>query len=244
MRSGSRTRDVNESYPRDAVQYYVDPWWEKSDSSEPVRGHLLWAFLPHVDQAAYVLVSEGREVPTEHDTATVSIEPLRVREPPRGSRLPVAGLPHYEGEVRLALRAKRRPAVVLSQGGSEVARELRTGSARYQTNSTLLVAPYYGTVGGKVRGGWKPEFVSRIRRAEYPQYSWDNLPISGATESILRLDHLQPIGNHGDNYSLTDFRLSDDALVVLDEWLMWLVSGTLLEDGILQELRKGLAGSQ
>lgn len=93
-----------------------------------------------------------------------------------------------EREARLVLRAKRRPVLVLSTGGTEVPRPLRVGAARYQTNPTLIAAPYYGADQGGSSGGWKPEFVERIRRCEYPQYMWDKLPLSGRDESILRLD--------------------------------------------------------
>ena len=60
--------------------------------------------------------------------------------------------------------------------------------SKYQTAQTVLVAPYYGITGGTKRGGFNPEFVDRVRRAEYPEYVWDRLPIGGSTdESLLML---------------------------------------------------------
>ena len=206
------------------------------------RGRLAWAFVPHVDQHPLILVPEGRSEPTEHGAADFRIEPLQGSKIPLGAKLPVAGLPHYPGEVRLVYRAKRRPVLVLSTGGVEVPRPLRTGSARYQTNPTALVAPYYGADLGGSTGGWRPEFVSRIRRCEYPQYMWDQLPIGGRNESILRLDHLQPVGKHGESYELTDYVLHEDALGILDEYLTWLLLGSLPGDGILVEIRRTLLG--
>jgi len=195
-----------------------------------------------VDQHPLILVPEGRSEPTEHGAADFRIEPLQGSKIPLGAKLPVAGLPHYPGEVRLVYRAKRRPVLVLSTGGVEVPRPLRTGSARYQTNPTALVAPYYGADLGGSTGGWRPEFVSRIRRCEYPQYMWDQLPIGGRNESILRLDHLQPVGKHGESYELTDYVLHEDALGILDEYLTWLLLGSLPGDGILVEIRRTLLG--
>jgi hypothetical protein len=186
------------------------------------------------------LIAQGRSSPTVHQTAQISIEPLRLTHPSRQPRLPVAGLPTYPGEVRAVYRAKRRPVLILSTGGMAVPRELRVGAARWQTNPTLLVAPFFGIDPGP-QGGWKPQFVDRIRRCEYSQYAWDELPIGGSTKaSILMLSQLQPIGSHPHCYELTGYCLSDDALTILDEWIAWLVTGNLDHNGVLHEIRSGL----
>ena len=84
--------------------------------------------------------------------------------------------------------------------------------------------------------------VERIRRCEYPQFMWDSLPLqsSTATESILRLDHIQPIGRIATAYDWTPHCLSDDAMKVLDEWTSWLMTGSLLKDGLLDTARQFL----
>jgi hypothetical protein len=232
---------VSQEYPEDCLQTFLNDWWVRSQATEARRGRLIWAFIPHVDQQLYHLVPEGRSEPTEHRTANYRVEAFEGKEAPNESILPVAALPGYPGEVRLLYRAKRRPALVLSIGGSDVPRNLKTGSARHQTNPTLLVAPYYGADQGGATGGWKPEFVTRIRRCEYPQYMWDSLPFKSRKESILRLDHLQPIGKHGKSYELSEFELHPDALEIVDEYLLWLMSGSL-PDGIVSGLRKELLG--
>ena len=233
---------ASQRFPEDSLQYYCEPWWVRAESPQLRRGRLIWAFVPHVDQQPYALVAKSRSEPTEHRSAEFEIEPLQGSRPPVGADLPVAGLPHYPGEVRLVYRAKRRPTLVLGVGGTEIPRPLRTGSARYQTNSTILAAPYYGADLGGSTGGWRPEFVDRIRRCEYPQYMWDSLPISGRRESILRLDHLQPVGKHGPSYELTDYELDAGALSVVDDYLTWLLQGALPIDSLLIDLRKELLG--
>jgi hypothetical protein len=71
----------------------------------------------------------------------------------------------------------------------KVDRQLTSGKPKWQTAPPVLVAPYYGVDEGGKRAGFKSEFVSRIRRCDYPQFMWDKLPIRGNTiESILRLD--------------------------------------------------------
>jgi hypothetical protein len=232
---------VTQKYPDDSLQNYCSSWWVRTQDQQVRRGRLLWAFVPHVDQHPFVLVAEGRSEPTEHKSANYRFEPLQGTLPV-AAKLPVAGLPHYPGEVRLVLRAKKRPVLVLSTGGTDVPKPLRAGAARYQTNPTLIAAPYYGADQGGSTGGWKPEFVARIRRCEYPQYMWDQLPLSGRNESILRLDHLQPIGRHGESYELTEFELHEEALSLVDEYLSWVLMGGLPADGIVNEIRRVLLG--
>jgi len=96
--------------------------------------------------------------------------------------------------------------------------------------------------GFRFRGGWRPEFVERIRRAEYPQYLWDALPLqsSTTTESILRLDHIQPIGRIATTHEWTPHCLSEDAVKILDEWIDWLMTGMILKDGLLDTARQFL----
>ena len=67
------------------------------------------------------------------------------------------------------------------------------------------------------------------------------LPLPGKDESVLRMDHIQPVGRHHDSIELTDYRLGDDAMLIIDEWLTWIFTGQLFEDGMLNEIRKGLA---
>lgn len=137
-------------------------------------------------------------------------------------------------------RAKKRPALVLGLA-EEVPAALRGGSsANWMTAPTLLIAPYYGMEGGEKRAGWKPPLVDRIRRCEFPQYVWDKLPVDGAEFSILRLDHLQPVGRHHDSYESTPFCLSQEALGIVDEWLQWMMTGGLDPQGVLMDVREGL----
>jgi hypothetical protein len=104
----------------------------------------------------------------------------------------------------------------------------------------MLVAPFYGVDRDGTRGGWKPEFVQRIRRGEYPQYVWDSLPSGGVAESVLRLDHIFPIAKNAAAFQATDHRLSADALDILDQWVNWLTTGSLPSDTLLAFIRAQL----
>ena len=59
-----------------------------------------------------------------------------------------------------------------------------------------------------------------------------------SAESILRLDQLQPIGAHYKSHRVTEFRLSDDALSVVDELIQWLVWGGVPEGGHIAAYRE------
>jgi len=221
----------------------ITPWWTVCKDKTLHRGQLVHVFIPHVDQVPLTLNAEGRTEPTQHDRALVKLEPLRAHQPaPPASKLPVAALPHHEGEVYAVYRAKRRPALVLSTGGGVVDKNLRKGGAKWQHAPTILVAPYYGAERSDTRAGWPASFVDRIQRAEYPQYLIDTLPIGAAKiDSVLRLDHLQPVGQHQDSYDATEHCLSPEALRLVDEWLLWLQTGTLDPNGALAAARELLA---
>lgn len=212
-------------WPSESVQGLVDfDWWLPCPEPKKFRrGQLVRAFVPHADQTPYRLVAEGREEATDHRNVRFTIEATKVGDPNRNGRLPVAALPSLPpGETYAVYRAKVRPCLVISTGGEPVPTE--TGTASWMTFPTFTLAPYFGVDQGGGRGGWRPEFVERIRRVEYPQYVWDKLPLggNGPEASILRLDQAQPVGRHYNSVEPLPWMLSDDALAVVDEWHHWL----------------------
>jgi hypothetical protein len=93
--------------------------------------------------------------------------------------------------------------------------------------------------------GYKPEFVERVRKAAWPQFIWDKLPFPSLTkESILRLDHLQPVSRKKTAIQTTEYCLSEEALALVDEWFDWLRTGSFSEDSLLMEIREELLGSK
>lgn len=212
----------------------------RAPDSELRRGRLIKAFVPHVGLKPMTLEVDGRVTATSHGSAKFKMIPMTAGSPPSAPKLPVAALPHVAGEVKAVYRAKRRPALVLSVGGDDLPDSIKRDLG-WQAAPALLVAPYYGADQDGTRAGWPEPFVRRVSRGEYPQYAYDRLPIGGCNESILRLDHTQPIGNDPASYQLTEFELTADALGVIDEWFAWLVTGTLDPEGILDMLAGELA---
>jgi hypothetical protein len=222
-------------FPDDCVQSIIgaDKWWERNGEQGVCRGALIFAFVPHVDQVPYTFEPIGRTDPTRHDDAIVRVSPLKTNLPLKPTDLPVAAMTLHAGEVWAAYRAKKRPCLVFSTGSPLVDRTLTRGTPNSSTAPTLLVAPYYGARKSAQRTGYKPEFVERVRHCEYPQFVWDFLPIPGGEESILRLDHLQPVGAQPTSYMLSNYRLSADAMDIVDELLGWLVWGGVEPDSLI-----------
>lgn len=225
-------------FPPDCLQSLVSPWWVPSTSGTPERGRLLWAFVPIVGQTPRTLVAERTGAPEQHGRAVFRLEDLRASQK-TAPLMPVAALPAVEGEVNAVYRAKRRPVVVLAAAPALDPKSFG-GTKGWQTDPTLLVAPYFGVDQNGTRGGWNLEFVRRIRHAEYPAYVYDRLPPTHAVESILRLDQIQPIGRHHNSYERTDWKLSDEALAVIDEQLRWLTTNSLDNTGLLDMARMEL----
>lgn len=71
----------------------------------------------------------------------------------------------------------------------------------------------------------------------------DSLPVTGkkvTRQSILRLDHIMPVGKHHNSCQLGSVKLSEEALALLDEWLVWLATGRLKMDTLLAMARDEL----
>lgn len=231
---------MSQKFPDLCVQSLARSWWEPESSAAIARGRLIKVIVPYPDMKPSRLIPVGRGTDArQHASAAYRLEEFRTGDPiAEVSTLPVAGLPIRSGETYLVRRGKIRPALVLATGGPPVQRELREGAAKWQSNPTLLVAPYYGATADGSRSGWSPQFVDRIQRVEYSQYVWDNLPIGGSEDgSILRLDHVFPIGADPANWQVTPHRLSTEAMSFVDEWLSWHITGGLAKDGLLDFAR-------
>jgi len=226
-------------YPTDSVQNIVSSWWEEVSETRLKRGSLIFAFVPHVDQIPHTLTPIGRKNATQHEEAKVRISPLRIKDGRPKPSLPVAALSLYDGELWTVYRAKKRPCLVLSTGQPKVENSIRRDMPKKLTSPTILVAPYYGADKDGRRSGYNTELVERIRHAEYPQLFWDKLPIRGPKESILRFDHIQPVGSHYYAYEHSGYTLSDDAVkLIIDDWLTWVFYGGLPEESFILDYQK------
>lgn len=228
------------TYPDDCLQSAIaDEWWLEDSAPSLSRGALVAAFIPYVDQTPFTFEPIGRKDATQHDKATVRVAPLKVDQPLKQTQLPVAAMPLHGNEVFCAYRAKRRPCLVVGTQSPRVDRKLTQGKPNHATSSAVLVAPFYGVDQGVKRAGYNAVFIERVRQGEYPQFLWDKLPIkSGPQESLLRLDQIQPIGTHHQAYKPLGYKLSEGALVVLDELISYQFSGGVPAAGIFAAYRE------
>jgi hypothetical protein len=227
------------TYPDDCLQSSISSdWWLKDQATNVHRGALVFAFAPHVDQVPYTFEPIGRTSAEEHETAAIRVTPLAIKAPRRRTELPVAAMSLHDGELWAAYKAKKRPCLVLGELSPIVDKSLIRGKPKRSIAPTILCAPYYGATGGVKRAGYNEEFIERVRHCEYPQFLWDVLPHDRGEESILRLDHLQPIGTHYNSYQMSGFKLCADALEIMDDLVTWLMRGGVSDGGRVAAYRE------
>ncbi|MBU0990942.1 MAG: hypothetical protein KJ737_00495 [Proteobacteria bacterium] len=213
------------NYPDVSPQNLIEPWWIEHSDDDFKPGKLIWAFLPHVEQIPYTLEPIGRDEPTEHTTGKVQIKRFEISSPPIKKNLPLAAMPVFKNEMFCAYRTKKRPAIIISKGGTFIEKALTKNKSKWRTDRTVLVVPSYS-----VRDAFSPEFCERVQRCEYPQFLWDYLPLGGTDKgSIIRFDHLQPVGRSPKSVEFTKYCLSEKAMTFIMEWISWLISGYLDE---------------
>lgn len=229
------------SYPDKSIQNMVGDWWEKDDSRDFRRGRLIRAMLPHVVQTPTELVATGRADPTNHSKANYELREYRIHQRAHDRTLPVAGLPEIKSEKRLVFRSKKRPCIIISSGGADLPEEFRKALSKAKTTSTILVAPSYGADQDGTREGFPPALVERIQQCEYRQFFWDRFPVFATTDSIIRMDHIQPLGRHQDSVEFSEYCLTREALEIIDEWLYWLVKDKLRDGSQVKAYREFFA---
>lgn len=212
-------------YPQHSIQHVFTrefgggSWWVFDPKPEACRGRLARAFVPFTEPVVRTLEPLGEE-----ERYRVATQDARK---PRAEPVQVLGLPP-RGESLWGLQpCKHRHVLMLSEGGVSVARDIKRGRAsKWRFAKTILVAPYFSVSGGKT-AAFPEAFVEGARLGVYPQLMWDILPRGERDGSILRLDQLQPIGHAPSCYALTPWRLSEEALALVDEWVAWSMSGAL-----------------
>lgn len=224
------------TYPEDCIQSIISPskWWIKNDENKICRGALIYACVPHVDQIPYMFIPIGRKEANNHHEATVKVTQLKINQPLKQVPLPVAAMPNMENEVWAAYRAKKRPCLVLRSNFTHVDPNLKRGKPRHSTAPTITIAPYYGADENGQRSGYTQAFRQRVMHCEYPQFLWDKLPTNNQPkESILRLDHIMPYGANTNSYNLSSYKLSEDAIKIIDDLLIWNTYGGIPEESII-----------
>lgn len=222
-------------YPSDSVQGQIgEAWWEETRDPKLRRGSLIWAWVPYIVEVPTEICPIARVDGKDHQHVEIRACQFHRANKPEKPELPVAALYTHDDERWLAYKAKERPAIVLA----DLCEPLTAPQGGYKPHyqPTIAVAPCFG-IGAGTRASFDDELVKRCRRAQYPQYIWDQLPLDTATEaSIIRLDQQMPIGRSLNNYRLAGWRMTAKAVEILDDWVTWFRTGKLIEDADLQVL--------
>ncbi len=220
-------------YPDDSLQDVLGftqigakGWWEpQRERARLERGALLMTFVTHPNVPPQELVVAGESRGAEHAVrVTLTRAQLGARHP--SPERPAAALPWSPPERLLVERGAVRPAIVVSHRHGYPPQPSERG--KWITAPLIQVAPMF------LAETWPAPLVDSVRRAQHPQYVWDRPPIDESRPAILRLDALQSLHReHTELYRFTGFRLAADALEIIDDWLMWWLTGTLPEGGDL-----------
>lgn len=225
----------NNNWPEDSVQSFVGTWWEKDPHGQATRGVLAHAWVPHFEQVPKLIIPDGRSDATDHSRFKVKVRPFdeaAIKTTQRQTGLPIAAVPLRPNEILLGVTARERPVLIISDAPP-------TGRSSWA--GKMLMAPYIELVGDSGASRPPPEFVTRVRRAQYPNLVWDIPPSEvGAVESILRLDCIQPVARGAASLRMSGWRLTSLALEVMEDWFVWLRRGGLPEDCDLLEIRTAL----
>jgi hypothetical protein len=138
--------------------------------------------------------------------------------------LPYTSPPLATNEEFLALRAKKRP-VVLIQPPDESLNEVPKVSMGIKVVRHLsVVAPVFGLTNPEGYSRASEEFLSRVRRLEYPQFCF--LAAGGplTEDSLVRLDEVQSVAIQ--NLEHTGFSLSPEALAFFRSQVSFFMSGS------------------
>ncbi len=119
-------------YPENSAQHLLGSWWQTDLKKDFKRGRLIEAYVPHVDQIPNELIPTGRVEPTAHNKAFFEIAPLRLNQFNKNPSLPVAALPSYPGEKYAVYRAKKRPLLIICEGGNEIPPHLKQGKPKWK----------------------------------------------------------------------------------------------------------------
>ena len=135
-------------------------------------------------------------------------------------RSPIKELELRADERLLAVRAKRRPALLMSDPNSSWEDRRRNGE------DSFLMAPIYSFRGDETKREFSPDFVERVKAYVYNTHFY--LPPHEHprfVEGFVRFDRLQMV--HKAWLDHMAMRLNEDALACLRHWLFYYLGGDL-----------------
>lgn len=179
----------------------IDPFYRELRDEEwkirPITGQICCMpgiFPDHDPQVIEVHRHDSRD----HTAADFTIRNLKESDYGRKDTLPIKKLSIRAGEELLAVKSKRRPAIILKPEtfiSEIIAKQLPSmGKKHLQEPDTFLALPMFSTQTEEYGSGVPPIMVARVKTLMYPQYFY--LPQSARftqKESMVRFDRAQII---------------------------------------------------
>lgn len=219
------------------LEHLIDPFYEPVGSgfrNAYVRGQIFFVPIGYT--------REHLEVwrPSAYDTSRTSATTFQIVPAPGDAFARDAPLhtPRLEtNEEFLAVRAKRRPAILLSPAPPDPqVQRVRAGGRVYRR--LAVVVPAYSLV-NRHTGEFKyhPSFVENLRILAYPEFLYLP-PYPGVLHfsSYARVSELQAV--YEPHLDARDAKLTAEALRVLQDQVLYLTTGRY--EGVLADYREQL----
>jgi len=195
------------------------PHFKKNENDGPVLpGQLFWVPTPQID---FFVVETKRAEVLAHTNVSFSLASYDSKKHYREkTHLPVKLLQIDQYSEALLYKSKKRPCVVLGSASVPMADCDASSSPRQTkqlTSETFLVAPAYSAnSAADPTGPFPPDFLERIAKLHYPQFSWIP-PLDGqGPGSVLRLDRIMAVSEKFLTHEARcGFKLNSDAFHLL-----------------------------
>lgn len=136
-------------------------------------GQIAWVPAYFIEQIPYVLDFE-RETPTDHYAVKFKIRKMGNTDFLRRTKLPVQGMSLFETEECLAVKAKKRPCIMLAKNLTLSAPAMGPGITQktktHLLHDAALFLPLYGVDDASHVGGIPQAMVDRIKVLMYDQF--------------------------------------------------------------------------
>lgn len=212
------------------VQPFYRTLTEEENSNPPVQGQI--CFIPGIFPDTIPQVIEAhRHDKRDHSEADFRIRNLVESDYGPKDTLPIKNLNLKTGEELLAVKSKRRPAIILRPDtyiSSAIEKVLPSmGKRHLQQADTFVALPMFSAQVDGIGTGFPTKMICRIKVLMYPQYFYmppstdRSIPIK---EGVVRLDRIQVIVSRNPAVlQPKKYAISENALeILLCQLMRWL----------------------
>lgn len=206
-----------------SILQVFDSFFEES-SGDPDIGDIYWVPAPYFEETPRVL-NTTREDIDSHATVNFVLERIG-RNHFQGTRdLPLALLRLDQNEELMALKSKKRPAIVIAKAAIDSEEinnlpEAEAKRAKVLRKSIYIVAPMYSSGTMSKPTTFTPELVARVEQLMYRHLfcipDFEATKPAASPRSIVRLDKIHP-SHLGPGRDPAGVRLSQEVLPFFQE---------------------------